>query len=124
MFEVAQVKLEREIRARHFTGNRDQLPAQPFSQFVRRSGGRRRRVGRDQHRTVAIAHARAAGKERITIAHIGVGVNRDGRDIELGAHGALVQGLDIFQAMLKLVAAQVDLVFGHGVKHEGIIRIG
>ncbi len=37
MLELAQVKLEREIRARHFARDRDQLPAQPFPQLVRRA---------------------------------------------------------------------------------------
>ena len=78
----------------------------------------------DNHRAVSIAHARAARQQRIVVAHIGVGVNRDGRDVKLTAHRALIQRLNVFEPMFELVTAQIDLVFRHRIKHERVIRIG
>ena len=79
---------------------------------------------RDHHRAVAIAHARAAGQKRITVAHIRKGVNRDRGDVQFAAKRALIQRLNVFEPMLEAIAAQIDLVFRHRVKHEGVIRIG
>jgi hypothetical protein len=44
--------------------------------------------------------------------------------VQFSAERAFVQGLDILQLMHEFVAAQVDLVLRHRVKHERIIGIG
>ena len=124
VLEFAEEKLEREISARHFARHRDQAAAQPVAHLVRRAADGRALVGRHQHRPVAVAHARAAGQQRVAIAHVGVGVDRDRRDVQLAAQGALVQRLDVLEPMLEAIAAQIDLVFRHRVKHEGVIGIG
>src|SRR5687767_15868522 len=51
-------------------------------------------------------------------------MNRDRRNVQLAAERALVQSLNVLESMLKTVAAQVNLVLRHRVKHEGIVRVG
>ena len=126
VLEFAEIKLQREISARHLARERDRAAAQASARISSSDASdvEAVRLAADHHRAVAIAHARAARQERVTIAHIGIGVNRDRGDVEFAAHRALVQRLNIFEPMFESVAAQIDLVFRHRVKHEGVIRIG
>ena len=64
------------------------------------------------------------GKKRVAVAHISKGVNRDRGDVQLAAKRPLIQRLNVFEPMLEAITAQVDLVFRHRVKHEGVVRIG
>src|SRR5439155_15922977 len=79
---------------------------------------------RHEHRSVTVAHARAAGQKRILIAHMGVGVKADGRNVELATRGPFVERLDILQDVLKTEAARRYQSLRQSVKHEGIVRIG
>ena len=51
-------------------------------------------------------------------------MNRDRRNIQLASHRALVQRLDIFEPVFETIAAQINLLLRHRVKHEGIIGVG
>ena len=64
------------------------------------------------------------GSSAYLSAHVGVGVDRNRRDVQLAAHRAFVQRLDVLEPMLETVTAQVDLVLRHRVKHERVVRIG
>jgi hypothetical protein len=44
--------------------------------------------------------------------------------VKLTAGGAFVQRLDILEPMLEPVTAEIDFVFRHRVKHEGVIGVG
>ena len=50
-------------------------------------------------------------------------MNRNRGNVQLAAKGSLIKRLNIFEPMLKAIAAQVDFVFRHRVKHEGVIRV-
>ena len=76
-----------------------------------------------QHRAVAVAHARAAGQQRVFVAHISVGVNADRRNIQFAARGAFVQRLDVLQNVLKPEAVRRNQFLRQPVKHEGVIRV-
>src|SRR6266566_2633528 len=76
-----------------------------------------------QDRPIPIAHARTAGEQRITLTHIWVGVNGDGRNVQLAPKRAFIQRLNIFQSVLESITAKIDLVFSDRIKHEGIIWI-
>src|SRR5262249_6780152 len=65
----AEPKLERQERAGHETR---------YSNFLSTNFLAGKRLFCDQHRTVAIAHAGAAGEQSILIAHIRIGVDADG----------------------------------------------
>ena len=43
--------------------------------------------------------------------------------MQFAASCAFVQGLDILQAMLEAIPAQIDLIFGDRIKHKGIVWI-
>ncbi len=49
------------------------------------------------HRTVAVAHARAARTEDVAIAQVGVGMNAQGRQLQLAFEGPAVERLDVDQ---------------------------
>ena len=76
-----------------------------------------------QHRAVSVAHTRPAGQQGVLIAHISVGVNADGADIQLAARGAFVERLDILQNVLKGVPARINQILCQCIKHKGIVRI-
>jgi hypothetical protein len=44
--------------------------------------------------------------------------------MQLAAPGSLVQRLNIFQAMVEAVTAEIDFILRHCIKHERVIRIG
>ncbi len=79
---------------------------------------------RDDHRPVAVAHARAAGQQRVLVEHVGVGVDRDRGDVQFAARRALVQRLDVLQDVLEPPAAGLDFVLRERVKHERVVGIG
>jgi hypothetical protein len=45
------------------------------------------------------------------LSAVGMGVNGDGGNVQLTALRPLIQRLNIFQPMLKPIAAQIDLFF-------------
>jgi hypothetical protein len=118
-------ELKREVRTRHFPGTamcraRNQSRTSPKRGFSLRPGA----VTRHEHRSVAIAHARAAGQQRILVEHVCISVDADRRDVQLAARGALVERLDILQDVLEFPAARVDLVLRQRVEHESVVRVG
>jgi len=112
---LLQPKLQREKRAGHGAGDGDGAPGD----FV---------AGKflfcDEHRSVAVAHARATGQERVFVAYIGVGMNADRGDVEFAARGALVEGLDVLEDVFETEVGGWDEIFRQGIEHERIIRIG
>ena len=99
-------------------GNAD---PEPRSALPRVAGRGRRR---HQPRTVAVAHRRSASRAARSRAEVGVGVNRDGRDLELRAGAPLVQRLDVGQLVDVAQVAGVDLALGERVEHERVVGIG
>ena len=77
-----------------------------------------------EHRAVAVAHARAAGQQRVFVGDVGVGVDADGGNVEFAARGALVQRLDVLQDVLKMKTVRRNQILRERVKHEGVIRVG
>src|SRR5205807_8635345 len=43
---------------------------------------------------------------------------------QFAAQRAFVQCLDVFEPMFEAITAQIDFVFRHRVKHEGVVRVG
>jgi hypothetical protein len=43
--------------------------------------------------------------------------------MQLATQRALIQRLDGLDLMLEAIAAQIDFVFRHCIKHEGVVRI-
>jgi hypothetical protein len=74
--------------------------------------------------TVAIAKAGPAGQKRVAVRNRGVSVKGNGRDVQLLRLTTKIEGFDILQNVGEFVATQVHQIFCHGVKHEGIVRIG
>src|SRR5262249_30979288 len=77
-----------------------------------------------QRRPVAVSHARAAWKQGIMIADIGIGMNADGGKVKFTPGGALIQGLDVLENVLEPKALRRDQSLGQSVKHERIVRVG
>ena len=111
---LSQPKLEGQKRTGHRAGNGNGLP----QNLLPRERGRR-----DEHGPVAISHARPARQQRIAVADVGVGMNADGRNIQLAAGRSLVEGLDVLENVLELETASRDETASQRVKHEGIVRI-
>jgi hypothetical protein len=44
--------------------------------------------------------------------------------MQLASHGAFVQRLNVFQLVFETIAAQIDFVRRHRVKHERVVGIG
>ena len=80
-------------------------------------------VARDEARAVAIAHRGAVRQQRVAVGQVGVGVDRDRGDLELTAHRALVQRLDVLQLVDVGEAFGVDLPGGERVEHERVVGI-
>ena len=95
-------KLQREEGAGHRAGHGDRL---------RGDFGLGELALCHQHRAVAVAHARAAGQQGILVAHVGLGMDADGGDVQFAPRGALVQRLDVLQDMLELESPAVGISF-------------
>src|SRR5713226_2586525 len=76
------------------------------------------------HGTVFVPHAASTGQKGILVEEMGVGMNADGRHVELAAQRSAVERLDILKLMTKLQVAGVELVMRQGVKHESVVRVG
>ena len=115
MFEIVEIELQRQVRARHATGHRDHTTPQEFLKLLLFIGHWTFGVGRsafsDNNRPIAITHARAAGQQGIFVGDVGVGMNRNRGNVQFTPQCALVQRLDVFQPMFESITAQVDLGF-------------
>src|SRR5205823_93667 len=97
---AAQAKTQRQVRRRERSWYRNGLLAQ------RGKGGR---LAGNDHRPVALAHARSAGAERIAIGEIRVAVNANGRELQFAAEGAAVERFDVDQLVAEFEIVGVDL---------------
>jgi hypothetical protein len=77
----------------------------------------------DHNRPVSIPHARSAGKQSVFICYVRIGMDRNRGNVQLTSKRSLIQCLNVFQAMLESIPAQIDLILGHGVKHERVVRV-
>src|SRR5438045_9767877 len=50
-------------------------------------------------------------------------MDRERSNVKFASNCAFVQRLNSHQSMLEPVSAQVDLILGHRIKHERIVRI-
>jgi len=50
-------------------------------------------------------------------------VNADRGDIEFATGGALIQGLDVLQDVLKVKAVRGNEFLGEAIKHKGVVGI-
>ena len=124
VIESAEIKLQREVCARHPARDCDRPLSQPSASFfVRRIGAKAFPGCRHHHWAIAIAHAGAAGQKRVPVAYISKCVNRDRGDVQLAAKGPFIQCLNIFKPMLETIPTQIDFVFRHRIKHESIVWI-
>src|SRR5204862_5981046 len=85
VIEVAEIKLERQISARHPAGDRDFVSSQPGADVFVGAHLKLCLVWHDDHRAVAVAHARTAGKKGVAIADVSERMNRDRGDMEPAA---------------------------------------
>src|SRR5438105_2435512 len=81
IFEIAEIELQRQIRARHFPRNSNHGISQPVAKITILIGHWAFGVGRfllsDNDWPVAVAHARAAWKQRILVGDISISVDRN-----------------------------------------------
>ena len=112
---LAQPQLQREEGAGHRARHGDLLAGdfRPGELLLRH-----------QHRPIAVAHARAARQQGILVAHVGVGVNADRRDVQFAPRGPLVEGLDVLQDVLEAKPVGRNQLAGQPVEHERIVRVG
>ena len=87
IFEVGtEEKLGGEKGAGHLAGDGDLFSAQPLLPVLVAGRGGQTGAGiHDEHRTISVAHARAAWQERVLVEHVGQGMDRDRRDVEFPA---------------------------------------
>ena len=111
----AQPELQREEGAGHRARHGD---------FLAGDFGPGKLLFGHEHRAVTVAHARAAGQQRISLAHISVGVQADGGDVQFAARGAFVQRLDVLQNMLEAETVRRNQTLRQRVEHESVIGIG
>ena len=78
----------------------------------------------DNDWSVSIAHTRPARQQCIIRGHVRIRVNRDRGNVQFAAPRPLVQRLNIFQAIVEAVTAEIDFILRHCIKHERVIRIG
>src|SRR5215475_979695 len=84
---------------------------------------RRRRMPRHHDWAVVIANRSAVRQQRILVVNVRVGVKADGGNVVRAAHRLLVQRLNVFEKMLKVKSARVQLVCRQTIEHERIIGI-
>ena len=113
--EVRLVELEGEVCAGEWPGDRDALAL-----HVCACGG----GAAHEARSVAIAHGCTVREEGVSVAEVGVGVNGDRRDLELSAHGALVQRLDVLELVDVLEPFGIDQPVRERVEHERVVGVG
>ena len=63
----------------------------------------------DESRTVSVSHRCAVRKQRVLVGQVRVGVNRDGRHLELTAQRSLIERFDVLQLVHVREAFGVDL---------------
>ena len=78
----------------------------------------------NHQRAVAVAHARAAWQQQIFVPEVGVGMDRDRRNMQLAAQRLFVQRLNILEPVFETITPQIDFIRRHRVKHESVVRIG
>ena len=79
---------------------------------------------RDDHRAVAVAHARAVRQQHVAIGQMRVGVERDRRDLVLAVECGAVERLDVRQHVFELEPWRGDPAARQAVEHERVIGIG
>jgi hypothetical protein len=79
----------------------------------------------DDHGTVALADAAAAGHEGVVILQVRVGVEGDRGDVvESFVDGAVVERFDVGEGVGELEAGDSDLVGGEAIEHKGVVGVG
>ena len=86
----------------------------------------RKSLGGHDHGAVAVADAAAARQQSVVILNVGIGVERDGRDVvnAVAFPRLLVQGLDVAKRMSEAQSGNAHLVGGQSVKHERVVGVG
>ena len=84
----AQAQPQRQVRARQLARHGDRRLAQLLDAH---------RLAGDDHRPVAVAHARAARAQDVLVVQKGVGVDAHGREFELGLERPAVERFDVDQ---------------------------
>src|SRR5690348_16114879 len=97
----AQPELQRQESAGHLA--RDCDPATGYFVFSQRPLSH-------QHWPVSVSHAGPGWQQSVLLADISVSVDADGRNIQFTARGTLVEGLDVLENVLKLIALTGDQV--------------
>ena len=78
----------------------------------------------DQTGAVAVPKTGTTGKKCVLVGNPSVGMEGNRRNIQFIRLTAPVQGFDVLQNMGEFMAAEIHKVFGHGVKHERVVRVG
>ena len=111
---VAEGQPEGQERRGHRPGDRDRLLAEI---------GDGHRTPGDHQRAVSVTHARAGREEGVAIGQRGVGVDGQGRDLELAGLRPAVEALDVVEHLDDLEPSRVDLAGGQAVEHEGVVGV-
>ena len=78
----------------------------------------------DDNRTIVSPHAGAAGKKRVLVRHVGIGMEGNRRDLVFAFEGFPVQGFDIAKHVDVIEIAGIDLARGQRVEHECVVGVG
>ncbi len=113
--EVAEHEPQREERRRHRPRDDDLQLRELLA---------RQRGGRDDDRPVAGADACPVREQRVVLLHEGVRRERERRHLEPARPRPLVQGLDVGEDLLEVVAASVDALGRERPEHERVVGIG
>ena len=82
-------------------------------------------AGGDDHGSVAIADAAAAGHDGVVVLEVGIGVEGDGGDIVEGfVDGFLVEGFDVGEGVGELESGHAHLAGGQTVEHKCVVGVG
>src|SRR5712692_6572091 len=58
-----------------------------------------KRILGHHHRAVLVPHAASAGQKRVLVEKMGVGMNTDGRDLQLAPQGSAIERFDVLELM-------------------------
>ena len=86
---------------------------------------RRRSIGlRDDHRTVAVPHARSVRQQHVAIGEMRVGMERNRRNLVLAIECVTIERLDVREHVFQLEPLRGHTAGREAVEHERVIRIG
>src|SRR5580700_3323579 len=78
---------------------------------------------RNNHGPIALAHAAAAGHQRVQILNIRIGMKRNGSDVIDAFARLLIQRFNIAKGVREAQSWHANLIGSEAVKHESIVGV-